>query len=90
MTTVSQQDIDQAIDDTFGADTPRTVTVHPSGAVSIVIRAAQRVIVIDGTATHSEWGISIDPDDEAAFSGHPVTVTSFADALRTAHATIRN
>jgi hypothetical protein len=55
------------------------VTVH-SGAVSIVIRAARRVIVIDGMATNTEWGISIDPDDEAAFSGHPVTVPALADA----------
>ena len=82
-------DIDQAIDETFGAGTPRTVTVHSSGAVSIVISVAERVIMIDGTASHTEWGISVDPDDSAAFSGHPETATSLADALRTAHAAIR-
>ena len=82
-------DIDQAIDETFGAGTPRTVTVHSSGAVSIVISVAERVIMIDGTASHTEWGISVDPDDSAAFSGHPETTTSLADALRTAHAAIR-
>jgi hypothetical protein len=82
-------DIDQAINETFGAGTPRTVTVHSSGAVSIVIRVAEHVVVIDGTAAHTEWGISIDPEDEAAFSGHPETAASLADALRTAHATIR-
>jgi hypothetical protein len=90
MSSVSRQDIEQAIDDAFGAGTPRTVNVHPSGAVSIVIRAAERVIVIDGAATHTEWGISVDPEEEGAFSGHPVTVTSLADALSTAHATIRS
>lgn len=90
MTSVSRQDVEQAIDDTFGAGTPRTVTVYSSGAVSIVIRAGERVIVIDGAATHTEWGISVDPEDEGAFSGHPVTVTSLADALNTAHTTIRS
>lgn len=90
MTTVSRQDIEQAIDGVFGADTPRSVTVHPSGAVSLVVRAAGRVIVIDGTATNTEWGLSIDPDDEAAFTGHPTTVKSLAEALQTAHANIRS
>jgi hypothetical protein len=90
MTTMSQQDIEQAIDGTFGVEAPRTVDIHPSGAVSIVVRAAERVIVIDGSATQDEWGVSIDPEDEAAFTGHPVTVTSLAEALLTAHASIRS
>ncbi|NEA30601.1 hypothetical protein [Streptomyces sp. SID13031] len=84
MTNVSQHDIGQAIDETFGAGTPRTVTVHSSGAVSIVLRAAERVVLIDGTST--EWGVSVDPSDDEAFTGHSVTVASFAEALRTARA----
>lgn len=90
MSSVSRQDIDQAIDGAFGPGTPRTVTMHDSGAVSIVIKAAERVILIDGTPTHTEWGISVDPDDEAAFTGHSETAASLTDALRTAHTTITN
>jgi hypothetical protein len=88
MSSVSRQDIDQAIDGAFGPGTPRTVTMHDSGAVSIVIKVAGRIVLIDGTATQTEWGISVDPEDEAAFTGHPESAASLTDALRTAHATI--
>lgn len=89
MTSISRQEIEQAVDDAFGADVPRTVTVHPSGAVSLVITAGQRVVVIDGTASQTEWGVSVDPSDEAAFTGHAETTASLAEALRTAHASVR-
>jgi hypothetical protein len=90
MTIVSQRDIEQAIDDAFGADTPRTTTVHQSGAIGIVIRPADHFIVIDGTATQTEWGISVDPDDADAFTGHSVTAPSFAEALRAAYTTLHS
>lgn len=90
MTVVSQQEIEQAIDDAFGADTPRVTTMHQSGAVGIVIRPGEHVIVIDGTATQTEWGISVDPDDADAFTGHSASAASFAEALRTAYTTLHS
>ncbi|MGC4943851.1 hypothetical protein [Kribbella sp. DT2] len=47
----NQQEVERAVDQAFGPDVDRTVTVHSSGAVSIVVRAAH-VVVIDGTAAH--------------------------------------
>ena len=84
----SQQEVEQAVDAVFGPDVRRTVTVHQSGAVSIVVRAA-RVAVIDGTAD-GEWGFTIDPDDASAFTGHTETAPSLADALRSAHDAVRS
>jgi hypothetical protein len=80
----NQQEVEQAVDATFGPDVRRTVTVHSSGAVSIVVRGA-RVVVVDGTAAGDEWGFSIDPDDATGFAGHAQTAPSLADALRSAH-----
>ncbi|MEV6285789.1 hypothetical protein [Kribbella sp. NPDC051770] len=82
-----QQAVEQAVDATFGTDVRRTVTVHSSGAVSIVVRGA-RVVVIDGTANGDEWGFSIDPDDAAAFAGHTETAPTLDAALRAAHAAV--
>ena len=88
MAAVSQQEIEQAIDEAFGADTRRVVTMHQSGAVGIVIRPTDHVIVIDGTATQTEWGISVDAGDDDAFTGHADTAPSFQEALRAAYTTL--
>ncbi|GAB2574223.1 hypothetical protein [Kribbella endophytica] len=85
----NQQEVEQAVDAVFGPDVRRTVTVHSSGAVSIVVRAA-RVVVIDGTAAGDEWGFTIDPDDASAFAGHAETAPSLAEALRSAHDAVRS
>lgn len=45
------------------------ITEHASGALSITVRAGDRVAVIDGT-TSGQWGLSISPEDSSGFAGH--------------------
>ncbi|MEU8828821.1 hypothetical protein [Streptomyces sp. NPDC048636] len=80
--TPTEDAVQKAVRTTFGDAADSTVTVHASGAVSISIHLGGRHAVIDGTA--DEWGVSVDPDDAAAFTGHDTTVASLPLAL--AHA----
>ncbi len=74
----------------LGEDVEATVESFPSGAVAIGIRAGERHAAIAGKPAAQEWGVSVDPPPEQAFTGFELVVASaeaaFAavrDAFRT-------
>ncbi|MGW1839613.1 hypothetical protein [Streptomyces sp. NPDC002067] len=71
--------IQAAVRQTFGPGVDSDVTVHDSGAVSLTLRTAGHVATIDGRA--DQWGVSIDPTEEQAFTGHETVTGSLAEAL---------
>ncbi|MGW6277824.1 hypothetical protein [Kribbella sp. NPDC055071] len=86
---LSEQEIRVAIDDAFGADTPRTIELHPSGAAAIAIHPGDQFVAIESTATQDEWGVSVNPSPESAFTGHDTAVPTLVEALRSAQDAVR-
>jgi hypothetical protein len=69
---------ESAVREVFG-DVEHDITPHSSGAVSITIRRGGRAAVVDGRA--DEWGVTVDPGDGAAFTGHDEVLRSLTEAL---------
>ncbi|SNQ48030.1 conserved hypothetical protein [Frankia canadensis] len=74
----------------LGEDIATTIESFPSGAVVIDVRAADRHAAIAGRPGAAEWGVSVDPSPEQAFTGYEHIVASaeaaftlIRDAFRT-------
>ncbi|MCK9923593.1 hypothetical protein MXD61_17245 [Frankia sp. AgPm24] len=65
----------------LGADIVTTIESFPSGAVTIDIRAGDRHASIAGRPAAAEWGVSIDPPPEQAFTGYEQVAPSVEAAF---------
>ncbi|MDS1270841.1 hypothetical protein RIF23_11065 [Lipingzhangella sp. LS1_29] len=82
-----RQKIDEHLRKEFGSSVKWNIRSFDSGSIAITIQAPSFVAVLDG-APEGEWGVSVDPDESEAFTGHHDVVESFSEAIDIIHATL--
>lgn len=74
-------EVETAVRSVLG-DVPTEVTILASGAVSIVVKVPGRdVVVIDGNAERTQWGVSGLTADSNPYVGHDQVAESLDEAL---------
>ncbi|WP_405674866.1 glyoxalase/bleomycin resistance/dioxygenase family protein [Streptomyces sp. NBC_01511] len=76
----TQQEARDAIRHAFGDTAHAKVTAYPAGNVSITLTRGEHTATIQGHPENG-WGWSVDPADDAGFTGHDNTTATLNEAL---------